>query len=112
MSDTARDVMIEAAAKQMYERAVGDVPTWCPWDQLSTDAEQSVWREEAAPVVDAILAALPLEWGVRYPAGSVDPRPTEADARRWAICCNGLRPDLPLLVVRKHVTDWEVVTDA
>lgn len=108
----ARDTMIEAAARTLFERAVADCDVWPAWDQLNPDAEQAVWREEATPVVDAILAALPLEWGVRYPAGNVEAYPTEADARRWAICCNGLRPDLPLLVVRKHVTDWEAVTDA
>lgn len=107
----ARDTMIEAAARATYERNVEDALISHDWNNLSSDAAD-VWREAATPVVDAILAALPLEWGVRYPAGNVDPRPTEADARRWAICCNGLRPDLPLLVVRKHVTDWEAVTDA
>lgn len=48
------------------------------------------------------------EWGVRFPAGTVEVFPDEAEARRFAICTTNLRPDLPTLVVRKVVTDWEV----
>lgn len=48
------------------------------------------------------------EWGVRFPAGTVEAFPSEAEARRFAICTTGLRPDLPTLVVRKVVTDWEI----
>ncbi len=48
------------------------------------------------------------EWGVRFPAGTVEAFPSEAEARRFAICTTNLRPDLPTLVVRKVVTAWEV----
>jgi hypothetical protein len=60
---------------------------------------------------DAVIAAMTTEWGVRYPNGSVDIQETEADARRWAICYTGLRPDLPVLVMRKAVGGWETVTE-
>lgn len=49
------------------------------------------------------------EWGVLYPSGNVEVYSDEAEARRFSISCNGLRPDLPTLVVRKKISDWETV---
>jgi hypothetical protein len=52
-----------------------------------------------------------VEWGVRFPSGAVSPQPDEETARRYALAYTSARPDLPTLVTRRIVTDWEVPTD-
>ncbi|MFE3290032.1 hypothetical protein [Rhodococcus sp. NPDC059234] len=59
MANTARGVMIEAAARETYEGAAVDASTWLDWGGLG--AGQEVWHEAAITVVEAILAALPIE---------------------------------------------------
>jgi hypothetical protein len=82
---------------------------WIEGADLSPETEAEV-RWMAGELLTA-LAALPSEWGVRYPSGAVESYgDDEHRARRFALATTNLRPDLPTLVVRKVVTPWECVT--
>lgn len=49
------------------------------------------------------------EWGVRFPSGTTEPMESEEKARRFSFRATSLRPDLPVLVIRRIVEDWKLV---
>ena len=110
MSDhtTEKDAFTDALAEMLYERTMEwTSDQWLTWEHVS-EAGRKHWLAVAETEATRLRAALPADWGVRYPSGSVESYgDNEYAARRFAIATTALRPDLPTLVVRRVVTPWE-----
>lgn len=84
-----------------------DEPTGV-FDENDPSATKRWHAEHLAEVLSSAgFLATEQEWGVRFPSGNVQSYGAdETRARRFSLNANGLRPDLPTLVVRKAVTAW------
>lgn len=89
---------------------------WCDWsddlarlvpEEYHDDIAQEAIIENALADLVRRVTGYRVEWGIRFPSGAVQVATDEAEARRYAFASAALRPDLPALVVRKVVSDWE-----